>query len=73
MVALTDLSKACDYRNHELLIAKLATDSRSHESPYFIQNYSPDRKQRSRINHTYNSCSDVRFDLPSAYFTFFQY
>ena len=41
---LTDLSKAFDCLNHELLIAKLAAYGFNHESLAFIFSYLSDRK-----------------------------
>ena len=52
---LTDLFKAFDIVNHDLLIAKLAANGFSHESLNLIRSYLTDRKQRIRINHTYSS------------------
>ena len=61
---LTDLFKAFDIVNHDLLIAKLAANGFSHESLNLIRSYLTDRKQRIRINHTYSSYSDVTCGAP---------
>ena len=45
-ILLTDLSKAFDCINHELLIAKLHVHGFSLESLIFIQSYLPKRIQR---------------------------
>ena len=47
---LTDLSKAFDFLNHALLIAKLNAYGFSHETLKFISSYLKDRKQRTKVN-----------------------
>ena len=54
-ILLTDLSKAFDCINHELLIAKLHAYGFSLESLTFIQSYLTNRIQRVKIN---SSCSE---------------
>ena len=46
---LTDLSKALDCLNHDLLLAKLDAYGFSNEALKFISSYLKDRKQKSRI------------------------
>ena len=52
---LTDLSKAFDCLNHELLIAKLATYGFSEKSLKFLYNYLSERKQKTRINNSFST------------------
>ena len=44
---LTDLSKAFDCLNHDLLIAKLGAYGVSHDALKFIRSYLKERKQRT--------------------------
>ena len=52
---LTDLSKAFDSINHNLLIAKLEAYGFDKNSLTFILDYLKDRKQRTKINNSYSS------------------
>ena len=52
---LTDLSKAFDCINHELLIAKLAAYGFDRSSLSFIFSYLSNRKQRTKINNYFSS------------------
>ena len=56
---LTDLSRAFDYFDHELLIAKLSTYGFSLPALRLIHDYSSKRKKRSRIE----TCIVVGFKL----------
>ena len=47
---LTDLSKAFDCLNHELLIAKLEAYGFDNESLEYVYSYLSNRKQRTKIN-----------------------
>ena len=47
---LTDLSKAFDCLNHELLIAKLEAYGFHHSALTYIFSYLSDRKQRTKVN-----------------------
>ena len=47
---LTDLSKAFDCLNHELLIAKLEAYGFDKKSLTYIFSYLTDRKQRTKVN-----------------------
>ena len=53
-VLLTDLSKAFDCINHELLLAKLRACGFSFESLTFIQSYLSNRIQRVKINSSFS-------------------
>ena len=55
---LTNLSKAFD---HELSIAKL------YASLYFINSYLKGRKQRTKINSSYNAFTEFIFDVPQGF------
>ena len=60
---LTDLSKAFDCINHDLIIETLAVYHFSYESLEFIESYLTDWKQRIRINHTYSFYSAVTYGV----------
>ena len=59
---ITDLSKAFDCLNHELLIAKLNSYGFSHDSLSLILNYV--RKQRTRIDTTLSNWSQIKVGVP---------
>ena len=61
---LTDLSKAFDCIHHELLIAKLEAYGFEHASLAHIYSYLSDRKQRTKINNTFSSWSDITTGVP---------
>ena len=61
---LTDLSKAFDCINHELLIAKLEAYGFSHEALHFIYNYLSDRTQRTKVKSSYSSYRDIKYGVP---------
>ena len=52
---LTDLSKAFDCINHELLIAKLEAYGFDHESLAYVYSYLSNRLQRTKINGCFSS------------------
>ena len=52
---LTDLSKAFDCLNHDLLIAKLNAHGFSLSALRLIHDYLLNRKQRTRINNSYST------------------
>ena len=52
---LTDLSKAFDCLDHELLIAKLNAYGFSLTALKLVHNYLSNRKQRTKINSSYSS------------------
>ena len=57
-ILLTDLSKAFDCNNHELLIAKLHAYGFSLELLTFIQSYLTNRIQRVKINSSFSEYSN---------------
>ena len=61
---LTDLSKAFDCLNHELLIAKLETYGFDQSSLSYIYSYLSDRKQRTKVNNSYSSWSNTYSGVP---------
>ena len=56
---LTDLSKAFDCLNHELLIAKLEAYGFHHSALTYIFSYLSDRKQRTKVNNFLSSWSNI--------------
>ena len=63
-VLLTDLSKAFDCINNELLIAKLHAYGFSLESLTFIQSYLTNRIERVKINSSYSEYSNIKSGVP---------
>ena len=61
---LTDLSKAFDCLDHELLIAKLNAYGFSLTALKLGHNYLSNRKQRTKINSTYSSLLEIIFGIP---------
>ena len=61
---LMDLSKAVDTLNHELLIAKLNAYGFSHDSLRLLYSYLSSRWQRTKINNTYSSWSEILLGVP---------
>ena len=61
---LTDLSKAFDCINHELLIAKLNAYGLDHGSLSFIHSYLSHRKQRTKVNSSYSDFAEIIFGVP---------
>ena len=61
---LTDLSKAFDCINHELLITKLYAYGFDRNSLYFINSYLKGRKQRIKINSSYSAFAVILFGVP---------
>ena len=56
---LTDLSKACDCLDHELVIAKLNAYCFSLPALRLINDYLSDRRQRTRISNLFNDWFEV--------------
>ena len=61
---LTDLSKAFDCLNHELLIAKLGAYGFSHSSLKYIYSYLSNRKQRIKVNNTFSEWCNIVSGVP---------
>ena len=61
---LSDLSKAFDCLNHGLLIAKLDAYGFNYSSLALIFNYLSDRKQRTKVNNSFSTWSDIKTGVP---------
>ena len=62
---LTDLSKAFDCLNHELLVAKLNAYEFTLPALKLVHDYlSSDRKQRTRVNNSYSTWFEILFGVP---------
>ena len=61
---LTDLSKAFDCLNHELLIAKLHVYGFDENSLKLIHSYISERKQKTRVNNSYSSQGTLISGVP---------
>ena len=61
---LTDLSKAFDCLNHNLLIAKLEAYGFENNALSFVYNYLQERKQRTKVNGSYSSWRELKFGVP---------
>jgi DNA-binding protein len=61
---LTDLSKAFDCLNHDLLIAKLAAYGFEDSALHLIYDYLKGRKQRTKVNNSYSNWKDVKYGVP---------
>ena len=63
-VLLTDLSKAFDCLSHVLIIAKLNAYWMQSFCLKLMQNYLPERKQRTKINQAYSYWKEILFGVP---------
>ena len=61
---ITDLSKAFDCLNHNLLIAKLEAYGFDHRALRFVYDYLKNRKQRTKVNRSYSSWRELKFGVP---------
>ena len=61
---LTDLSKAFDCINHELLIAKLAAYGFDSSALILVFDYLKNRKQRTRVNGSYSTWREITSGVP---------
>ena len=66
---LTDLSKAFDYINHELLIAKLNAYGFDSPSLKFISAYLNFRKQKTKVGSTFSDYLNILFGVPQCSIT----
>ena len=65
---LTDLSKAFDCLNHELLIAKLEAYGLGHRSLNYILSFLSDRKQRTKVNNSFSSWSNIKTGCTTGFY-----
>ena len=63
-ILLTDLSKAFDCINHQLLIAKLYAYDFDISSVRHIHSYLTDRKQRVKITASVSEWSKIKYGVP---------
>ena len=63
---LTDLSKAFDCLDHELLIAELNAHGFSLTASKRIYDYLSNRKQRTKINSSYSTWHEIIFGVPES-------
>ena len=61
---LTDLSKAFDCLDHELLIAKLNAYGFSRSALLFVRSYLDNRKQRVKVNRSFSTWTKTSLGLP---------
>ena len=61
---LTDLSKAFDCMNHDLLIAKLDAYGIHKSALKLILSYLSNRKQRTKVNNSFSQWSDIKSGVP---------
>ena len=61
---LTDLSKVFDCIPHDLIIAKLEAYGFHIDTLKLIHNYLSNRKQRVKVNDTYNSWKNISYGVP---------
>ena len=63
-VLLIDLSKAFDFLNHELFVAKLNAYGFTLPALKLVNDYLSDRKQRTRVNNSYTTWFEILFRVP---------
>ena len=61
---LTDLSKAFDCLSHELIVAKLNAYGFNLAALKLVQSYLSKRRQRTKINQSYNLWEEILFGVP---------
>ena len=61
---LTDLSKAFDCLDHDLMIAKLHADGSDESSLTFISSYLTGRNQRTKIGNSYSPWTEIVSGVP---------
>ena len=61
---LTDLSKAFDCLNHDLLVAKLNAYGFKNNALLFIKSYINDRCQRTKVGTTFSNWNEIKYGVP---------
>ena len=61
---LTDFSKAIDFLNPELLIAKLNAYGFTLSALKLVHDYLSGGKQRTRVNNSYSTRFEILFEVP---------
>ena len=61
---LTDLSKAFDCLQHELLVAKLYANGLDFAAVKFVYSYLTGRKQRTKVSNMFSSWENICFGVP---------
>ena len=61
---ITDLLKAFDISNHNLLIANLGTNGFETEALRYMKSFLTNRKQRVRVNKTFSECERITTSVP---------
>ena len=61
---LTDLSKAFDCLNHDLLLAKLSAYGFSIDALKFIRSYLTERKQRTKVGSAFSKWMEIKYGIP---------
>ena len=61
---LTDLTKAFDCLNHDLLLVKLKAYGFDNHSLKFIQSYLRERRQRTKVGSSFSSWQEIKFGVP---------
>ena len=61
---LTDLSKAFDCLNHDLLTAKLRAYGFDQDALIFIYSYLKERRQRTKIGSSYSTWKEIKYGAP---------
>ena len=61
---LTDISKAFDCLNHELLIAKLEAYGFDHNALNLIYSYLSNRKHRTKVNNAFSTWTNIMHGIP---------
>ena len=61
---LTDLSKAFDCLNHDLLIAKLDAYGFSQDALKLIRSYLKERRQRTKVGSAFSTWLEIKYGVP---------
>ena len=65
-VIITDLSKAFDSLNHDLLLAKLETYVLDDNAVSFMRSYLKNRLQRCKINTSFSKWAKISAGVPQS-------